>query len=111
MPPSTCSLEVTPERRGSRPGLLRHAMFRDPNHLAHSSRAIGWADGQVPAASSLSAVPAVNAEGPMADSPNDSKDAPDARQAAGSSAEQALIDARRAKAARLRERKENPFAN
>jgi lysyl-tRNA synthetase class 2 len=32
-------------------------------------------------------------------------------QAAGSSAEQALIDARRAKATRLRERKENPFAN
>ena len=29
----------------------------------------------------------------------------------GSSAEQALMDARRAKAARLRERKENPFAN
>jgi lysyl-tRNA synthetase, class II len=32
-------------------------------------------------------------------------------QASGSSAEQALIDVRRAKAARLRERKENPFAN
>ena len=32
-------------------------------------------------------------------------------QAAGSSSEQALIDVRRAKAARLRERKENPFAN
>lgn len=30
---------------------------------------------------------------------------------AGSTAEQALIDVRRAKAARLRERKENPFAN
>ena len=34
-----------------------------------------------------------------------------APQNAGSSAEQALIDARRAKATRLRERKENPFAN
>ncbi len=32
-------------------------------------------------------------------------------QHAGSSAEQALIDVRRAKAARLRARKENPFAN
>jgi lysyl-tRNA synthetase class 2 len=34
-----------------------------------------------------------------------------APQNAGSSAEQALIDARRAKATRLRERRENPFAN
>ena len=34
-----------------------------------------------------------------------------APQNAGSSAEQALIDARRAKATRLRERSENPFAN
>jgi lysyl-tRNA synthetase class 2 len=38
-------------------------------------------------------------------------DAPKTPQHGGSSAEQALIDVRRAKAARLRERKENPFAN
>ena len=37
--------------------------------------------------------------------------APGKESTAASSAEQALMDARRAKAARLRERKENPFAN
>jgi len=38
-------------------------------------------------------------------------DSPEPREGSATSAEQALIDARRAKAARLRERNENPFAN
>lgn len=40
-----------------------------------------------------------------------SGESPERAAPTGSSAEQALIDARRAKATRLRERKENPFAN
>jgi lysyl-tRNA synthetase, class II len=50
------------------------------------------------------------AEAPPAD-PTAKTASADPRTAAGSSAEQALIDVRRAKAARLRARGDNPFAN
>ena len=47
----------------------------------------------------------------MPEAPPDAKDAKTSSAQAGSSAESSLMEARRAKAARLRERKENPFAN
>ena len=53
------------------------------------------------------APPPTRASNPKNAAPGDTPE----RAASGSSAEQALIDVRRAKATRLRERKENPFAN
>jgi lysyl-tRNA synthetase class 2 len=47
----------------------------------------------------------------MAEAPPTAPGTPASPASLGSSAEQALMDARRAKAARLRDRKENPFAN